>query len=272
MRLELGPGEVRARTPKQSKVGGLTSWETRYAPDFRMPAHAHENAFLYLVLEGALTERCDRQTRTALPATVIFHPPRQVHANHFLDAGARAFNLELDARWLDRLQGETMTLDEPAYFQGGRVAGLAAQLHQETRQTDAASALVVEGLFLELLGETARRGAPLAERKPPRWLQQAKELLHERFAAGLTLEEIAAAVGVHPVYLSTMFRQQFGCTIGDTVRRLRIDDACCRLIWSQLPLAEIALEAGFANQSHFSRTFKRLTGLTPSEYRRAFRS
>jgi AraC family transcriptional regulator len=235
-----------------------------------MPAHSHENAFLYVVLEGALTEVCDRQTRTALPATVIFHPPRQIHANHFLDAGARAFNLELDARWLDRLQGQALTLDEPAYFQGGRLTGLAAQLCQEARQTDAASALVVEGLVLELLGETARRCVITAERTPPRWLQQVRELLHARFDSPLTLEEIAAAAGVHPVYLASAFRQQYRCTIGDYVRRLRIDYACRQLIRSDTSLAEIALDAGFANQSHFTRTFRCLTGTTPAQYRRIF--
>ena len=272
MRLELGPGEVRAWTAKQSKVSGITCWQTVYAPEFKMRAHAHKNGFLYLVLAGGLTEVCGGRTRTALPSTVIFHPPSQVHANRFLDTGARTFSVELETRWLDRLPAHTVALGAPAYFRDGRMVGLAAHLYQEAHQTDAASGLVLEGLALEILGETARRGATTSERRPPRWLQEARDLLHAQFSASLTLGEIAAVAGVHPVYLSSMFRQQFGCTIGDYVRRLRIDEACRRLVRSELPLAEIALEAGFANQSHFARTFKRFTGLTPSEYRRTFSS
>jgi AraC family transcriptional regulator len=270
MKLKLGPGELRARTPTQSKAAGLTVWETIYAPGFKIRAHSHKNAFVYLVLRGALTETCDRQTRTALPSTVIFHPAGQVHANHFLEAGASAFSVELDDQWLERLQSHSLALDAPAYFDGGRLPSLAAHLYREAHQTDTASALVTEGLALELLAQAARCRVTVTERKPPRWLQQAKELLHEQFATSLTLEEIASVAGVHPVYLSTTFRRQFGCTIGEYLRRLRIDDACRRLARSELPLAEVALEAGFANQSHFTRTFKRLTGLTPSEYRRSF--
>lgn len=270
MALRLAPGEESARTPKQSKVTGLTFWETVYAPDSRMGAHAHPNAFVYLVLQGGLTERCDGQVRTALASTLIYHPPGQVHANHFLGSGARAFNVALDARWQGRLHEYALTLDAPAYFHGGRLSGLAAQLYQEAQEADSASALVAEGLALELLGEIARGCAPAAERQPPRWLRQVRELLQSQFAASLSLEEIAAVAGVHPVHLGSVFRQHYGCTVGDTVRRLRIDYACRRLAHSEDSLAEIALDAGFAHQSHFTRTFKRLTGTTPAQYRKIF--
>ena len=172
MVLRLGPGEESARTPKQSKVMGLTFWETVYAPGSRVGPHAHRSAFVYLVLQGGLTERCDGRVRTALASTVIYHPPGQVHA--------------------------------------------------------------------------------------------------KRFSETLTLEEIAAVAGVHPVHLASVFRRHYGCTVGDAVRRLRIDYACRQLARSEVSLAEIALDAGFASQSHFTRTFRRLTGTTPAQYRKIF--
>jgi AraC family transcriptional regulator len=52
---------------------------------------------------------------------------------------------------------------------------------------------------------------------------------------------------------------------------LRIEDACRRLATSDAPLVAIALDAGFADQSHFAKTFKRQTGMTPAEYRRSVR-
>src|SRR5262249_32071994 len=128
MVLKLAPGEASARTPKQSKVPGLTCWETIYAPEHRMGAHAHRNAFVALVLQGGLAEVCDRRARTALASSVIFHPPGQVHANQFLGAGARALSLELDARWLARLREHALALDAPVYGRGGRLTGLAVQL------------------------------------------------------------------------------------------------------------------------------------------------
>jgi AraC family transcriptional regulator len=80
--------------------------------------------------------------------------------------------------------------------------------------------------------------------------------------------EIARAAGVHPVYLARTFREHHGMTIGEYVRKLRIEHACRLISTTGAPLSEIALAAGFCDQSHFSRTFKRVTGSSPAEYRR----
>jgi AraC-like DNA-binding protein len=95
-------------------------------------------------------------------------------------------------------------------------------------------------------------------------------LLRDRFAEPLTLDEIAGAVGVHPMHLTRVFRRHFRCTIGDMVRRLRIDFACRQLSSTDDALVEIALAAGFSDQSQFCRTFRRLTGMTPTGFRSAF--
>ena len=80
-----------------------------------------------------------------------------------------------------------------------------------------------------------------------------------------------AGVGVHPVTLARAFRRTFGCTIGEYLRRLRIERAAEQLATGTQPLAEIALAAGFADQSHFSNVFRRRVGMSPSAYRREVR-
>src|SRR5262249_21772677 len=82
-------------------------------------------------------------------------------------------------------------------------------------------------------------------------------------AENLTHEAVAAAVGIHPVHLARVFRYHFGATLGDYVRRLRVEFAARQLITTEETLAGIALAAGFSDQSHFTRTFKRQTGMTP---------
>jgi AraC family transcriptional regulator len=82
---------------------------------------------------------------------------------------------------------------------------------------------------------------------------------------------LAVGVGVHPVTLARAFRRAFGCTIGEYLRRLRIERAAEQLATGTQPLAEIALAAGFADQSHFSNVFRRRVGMSPSAYRREVR-
>jgi AraC family transcriptional regulator len=137
---------------------------------------------------------------------------------------------------------------------------------------DEAAPLAIEGLAFEILVEAARSNSRRTEPQPPRWLKQARDLLHAEFSQNLSLPEIALAVGVHPVYLARQFRKHYHCTIGEYVRRLRVECACREITQSDTPLIEIAAAAGFYDQSHFSRTFKRLTGLTPAEYRTASRA
>jgi AraC family transcriptional regulator len=136
---------------------------------------------------------------------------------------------------------------------------------------DAVSPLAMEGLTLEILAELSRRPASAAERRPPGWLRRAKELLHDRFTESLSLDEIAAAAGVHPTHLARVFRRHYHCTIGDYLRGLRIDQARHELATSDTPLIEIAIRAGYCDQSHFSTAFQRHVGMTPTEYRRIFR-
>ena len=118
---------------------------------------------------------------------------------------------------------------------------------------------------------TTRRGAMKENHSSPRWLQQAKDLLHARFNENLTLAHIAQNVGVHPVHLAQTFHKTYHCTIGDYMRKLRIEYACHELATSAKPIVDIAMETGFCDQSHFTRTFKRAIGAAPSQYRESLR-
>jgi AraC family transcriptional regulator len=136
---------------------------------------------------------------------------------------------------------------------------------------DSAAPLIIEGLMMEMLGETMRHSATKGRQSPPSWLKQAKDLLHARFTENLTLADIAQYVGIHPVHLSQTFHRTYQCTVGDYVRKLRIEYACHELATSNKPIVDIALAAGFCDQSHFTRSFKRAIGAAPSQYREFLR-
>jgi AraC family transcriptional regulator len=135
---------------------------------------------------------------------------------------------------------------------------------------DPASHLAIEGLMLEVLAEASRLPTGVM-RIRPRWVEAARELLHDRFSEKLSLAVIAQSINVHPMHLAREFRRHYGCTIGEYIRKLRTDFARAELVRTNVSLTEIALTSGFFDQSHFTRVFKRLTGFSPASYRAAFR-
>jgi AraC-like DNA-binding protein len=142
-----------------------------------------------------------------------------------------------------------------------------SRLREECRRPDDASALAVEGLVLELLAEISRARAEPSCTHPPRWLDRVLELLRDRFSENVSLDEVAATAGVSADHLTRTFRRYHGCTIGEYIRRLRIEYACQRLLSSQDCLIKLALDAGFYDQSHFTKAFKRHMGVTPATFR-----
>jgi len=125
---------------------------------------------------------------------------------------------------------------------------------------------VIEGILLEISGEFLRLRRHSVSR-PPHWLEDAREYIRANFTQRITLENVGKAANAHPVHVAQTFRRFHNCTIGDYLRRLRLEYACRELTSGQTPLGEIALGAGFSDPSHFHRTFKREIGMSPSQYR-----
>ena len=262
---KLAPGTFYGKQLRRCDIAGfrLTEWE--YARTSKAPRHAHENAYLNLVLQGGHVETLARGEFASGPAALVFHPPEEVHSGEISCEETRIFDIEIAPQRLEYLRDAGLLPGERAVFEQALPVWLATRLYRELVQMDALSPLAMEGLALELLAELGRRSAPILSSSPSAWLLQARDLLHARFADTLSLEEIARTVGVHPDHLVHAFRRHYRCTVGEYVRRLRIEFACRQILSSDMPLA---VRAGFADQSHFTKTFKRLIHLTPAAFRR----
>jgi AraC family transcriptional regulator len=274
MPLQLPPGSLYGETLRSHKVSSFELSERVYPARFKTPKHSHKQALFCYVVQGDYTETYGGKTRECSPSALLFHPANETHAEHFHDSGGRSFIIEIAPEWLERVSEYAVMADDPAEFHGGSHELLARRLYKEFTLMDGVSPLVIEGLMLEMIGETARHNAHdarISADPAPRWLQQARDLLHARFTERLTLADVAHNVGVHPVHLAQAFHKSYQRTVGDYVRQLRIEYACHELAASETPIVQIALAAGFCDQSHFTRTFKRLIGVAPSQYRESVR-
>jgi AraC family transcriptional regulator len=250
-------------------ISGLRLIDGIYLERTKIPNHSHEHAVFCIALKGACRELFAGRDRHYESLTVQFLPPHQCHALDFPYTDTRAFNLDVNYDWLERAREYSLKLEHSIHSHGGLLAGLMMKLYGEFRQADDASRLAIEGLALEILAAASRDQARFKDRQAPRWLERAVELLKETFPERLTVCEIATTVGVHPVHLAREFRRFKRCTVGEYVRELRVARACHQLQNSEESLAAIAAGAGFSDQSHFSRTFKRVIGMTPAAYRSA---
>lgn len=129
----------------------------------------------------------------------------------------------------------------------------------------------VDGATVGIAGVTralTKRHSPAAERLLG--LTPAVELISQSFHQTITVAEMAASVSMSPSNFSRTFRQHFGCTPYQYLRRVRVMAACDLLSTTDQPLMQIAASTGYFDQSHFTHDFKNSRGVTPSEYRSRF--
>jgi AraC family transcriptional regulator len=252
------------------RVSGLILAEVEYEPGQRIHRHAHGHARFVLVLSGSLTESVGSEPTTFCASTLLFRGADEVHSYVVSPSGARCLIVDMDPAWLGRAREQAPLLAQSTAFRRGLLLQLAHRLYGEFRQRDEVSRLAIESLALGVLAEASRRDEAAAHHPAPLWLQVAIALIDQRFQERLPLASVAKRVGVHPVHLARTFRRVHQITFASYVRQLRIDFARRQLL-GPAALSEIACAAGFCDQSHFSRCFKRHTGFTPAEYRASLR-
>lgn len=236
-----------------------------YSPQTRLPRHVHADAKILCVVAGGFTERLGRHQFECSRGTVLMRGPNEPHANDCGPGGATCVAITVSGERLasDLLIGQLFA--EPYVFPR-TLGNVAIRINVELSRGDRAAPLAIEGLTLELLSY-AIRGVARPTRVAPKCLRDAHELIEAEFMTAIRVADVAAAVGVHPVYLARAFRAHFGYSPSELVRVRRLENAARMLRETSRSLSEIAFENGFASQSHFSTSFVTHTGCTPSAYR-----
>lgn len=253
------------RTLHERRLGVLTVAEVAMPRGLVLLPHAHAAAQICFVREGHYVERGQGEIRTLGPGAVFLRPPAAVHANRFPEE-ARALLVDIPGRVLARWPA--LCRPRALCLPAGALEDLGLELAAELRRSDPASNLALAGLVRILLARAARLAAGPAE---PSWLAAAARLVTDTSGGRMSLHEVAARAGVSPWRLRAALRRHRGASFRALMTEARVREAMRMLAGSDLPLRDVALEAGFYDQSHFGRVFRRQVGLTPARFRHRLR-
>ena len=231
--------------------------------------HYHEHPHLTFILRGDVIEGTRKGVHQCSAGELLFHGAFEPHHNSKLGGDATCLHIDFAQEYLDdfaphenKLQG-ILSLRSPA------IKFSCYKLFSETVIADDLSGFSIHGLSLEILAQLliTERAANM---RRPLWVDRLDEILRCGYAEKLSLGELSRELNIHPVHLSKSFSRYFQCTLGEYVRNLRVERSLAFMSRRNLSLTEIAITCGFADQSHFTRSFKRIMGLSPSTYRKLF--
>ena len=140
--------------------------------------------------------------------------------------------------------------------------------HHGSHETLKFPLLLPTGAVIGVVGIGCRAPRPEPSTRPPRWLRGIKRRISTGFAGPVSVRRWAGWAGVHPDHLGRSFKHHYGMSVHDFVRRLRVQWSC----WAMLEdpgrrLGDLAIAAGFSDQSHFTREFRRIRGVSPGAFR-----
>lgn len=260
---QLRAGEYYGQVAAATEVSGIRLSDVSHPCPRRVPSHSHERAFVCLLLKGRYREEAGRLEVEYAPGTLAFHPAGFKHKDEIGPGGGAFFLVEYADACLESLGREHAGGNRGP----GRRGGLALVLDLLREHRLGSAGVAVEAVALELLAACVEAPPPPPSHRP-RWLARVEERLREELEAPPSLVVLAADAGVHPVHLARVFRRHRGESIGRHVRRMKVQWALGQLADTERTLAEIALDGGFTDQSHFTRVFRELVGRPPGAARR----
>lgn len=263
---EIGELDGKSRT---LKVGVFTFVERNYAPRLTQSRHAHSTAKMSLVISGGVSELTSKGETDAGPGDLVVKPRGFEHADRFAAHGTRMFSVYFSAEDHEMMPDWARLVKGYRWLASPGVARQGFATYQAFRRAVATEVPAADERVLELLGVIDQtRTGHLPQSGVSKLVDRARELIHSHVGGTLLVQDIARSIGAHPVYLTRVFRSRLGLSLSEYIQRVRVQKAASMLSFGEMPAAEVAIEAGFADQAHSCRMIKRWFGLTPVTYRR----
>lgn len=245
-----------------SSSGLLVSYR-EHGPTGVLPPHEHTDPYICVVLDGGYTESA-AATIECVRGSLVAHPAGHAHENRFGAADTRCVNLYADPAWMDSRSFRRL-LDDYRHIRLDSRNAAMCRLEQELVCGDDAATVGVASAVLELITLAIREES---RRDSPGWIGRVIESIEANLSVTPTLGSLGLIAGVHPSHLARAFRRTTGETVGAYVRRRRLEQADQALAAAGASIAQVALKAGFCDQAHFTRAYRRQFGRTPGQRRR----
>lgn len=211
--------------------------------------HYHAEPHMSFVLSGGVIDKRRSTETERVACDLMYFDAGEIHQSLYRQFPVRSLNIEFGSG------GPDVTGNAHAKFS-------LLKIYKEMLIGDASS---LESIEMLMLGLESSADDKLS---PPKWLRTLEEMLRDRWNDQFSVDDLAAAAGVHPKTISKAFPKYFGLTYGEYRRVLRIERALSMIRTKDLSLTDVAYRCGFYDQSHFISTFKRLTGFLPNQFRR----
>lgn len=263
----LSPGEFLGAQARGVRAHGYKV-DLRIAtlPPEQVHLHSHEDAHFVLALDAGYRslahDPLTPRDQAFGPGALVWNPAGVEHRDCFDEAGGRFLSLSF-------MPPSGARLGDPLRLRGA-AEGVVRRLVGATARFLAGDEMIIEGLALDLAGAVLSPDE-LDEDPAPEWLWRASEIIADMGAhPGIEVRSIAAEVGVHPVSLARRYRRHYGQSPAAAIRQARADRAA-GLMAGGADLAALAAATGYADQSHMTRDFTSIYGLSPARYRALFR-
>jgi AraC family transcriptional regulator len=252
--------------------------------DSSLPGGIREHLICVSLAEGhCVRESGGDVAESDLAAGLVSVLPSETPVRWSWDTRLSFAMMALEPEYLDKVARETFDVDPAGVrlrtVEGQRdplITGIAGNLMREAMNGDAGSRLFAESLAgvlaVHLLRNYSERPQPIETGRistQPRAVTQAVDFIHDNYARDLSLSDIAAAAHLSPFHLSRIFKKATGATPHQYLLQVRVNSARSLLTAGagDRSLAEVAAAVGFADQSHLTRHFKRMLGVTPKQLR-----
>ncbi|SDF45520.1 AraC family transcriptional regulator [Mucilaginibacter pineti] len=228
--------------------------------------HCHENASISFLLNGVHEEDLLGKHYKRVPGDIKFIPAGEMHRCNAYAASTKKINLDLKHSLLHE-----MTLSEDVLLerllQNRQTKFTLLKLYHEIHDKNGYGQASLQLLLYELF-HPVNADLKSYSGKLPLWVLRLKEILNDEWDVRFDLQDLAHKAGVHPVTISRYFPQYFSSTLSSYLRSIRVEKSINLIKTTSLSLTEIAYTCGFADQAHFTRSFKMHTGFVPKDFRK----